>query len=522
MDQNSGNKVIDGVYSVRKGDTLWSISKKTGVPFQDLISYNDDLGDINKIQIGQEIKLSKAPIEMVDVDYRELREKERELNASGDNEIVIKSASHNSNYVIIDKKNRKLKVYDKNNNLVHETNKIRTGESKDDYNTITYTDKNGKLINKKGNNSTPAGITMISSVGEYHGKPSFIRSRYNPKTGKWDDNLASSMHLGEDGESNGCIRLLDDTADELAKYIGSNTPVYTLPERDGSRFILRDGKLSFIADNPYGETKGEKKYWDDYNTYLDREYTPLGIDAVNSDIEPNINEASFSTPIKWLADKFINKQDYESNVKGFIGGVTASKEAIMRDFGLDSYTYNNLAEIALGIAGQESKFGTSTRYAYKNMLSDDQIDLVKGAINLVTGKDKDKVSYRSRGITQIKLKGDNRDLQEMYEKYSIDEDSLDNPVNSAVGTMIRLAHIYKNEVAGKEFKGVNGEISPMDAVLYKWSGRNKLLSSRKADPSKDEYLDNVWNYANKFNLVTKVPSTPPSTHKHKRKQIKKW
>lgn len=493
---------MSSTYKVKKGDTLWAISKKTGVHIDDLVSYNSNIKDINKIQIGDEIRTEPPVVQSNPVDYREQRRFEQELNKSGKNEDIIKYIQHDKNYAIIDKKKKVIEVFSPENELIY-SGKIGTGKSGDDYNTITYT-KDGKIINFKGNNSTPAGITMVSGTGTYHGVPSFTRARYNKKTGKWDDNIASSMHFRSSDGSNGCIGLLGDTANELSQYIKPGTMVYTLPEKPGSRFMVRDGLLSFIADDPYGKDDKDdpKRFWDDYNTFVDKSYKPVGINPLNSDIDVNVNEASMFSSVTNLAKKalysLVNTGDKEVNKGAYIKGIEDFKKSIMMDTGIDSSIYNDLAELALGISEQESKFGTSLRYVGKNAIPDEALDVAKKARNFIQGKKDSPISYRSRGMTQIKIQGDNKETQTLYDKYGIDEDSLENPYMAAAATMIRLANIYRGEVAGKKF----GDISPMDAVLYKWSGRNKLLRSGKANPESDEYLQNVKKYASQFEIKT--------------------
>ena len=96
---------------------------------------------------------------------------------------AIQGYAHQNNYIVIDKAKGILTVYSKDNKPLAQTN-ISTGLSRNDYNTITYTDKNGELRDYAGNNSTPAGITEISSVNQYYGYPSYQRARYNANTGK--------------------------------------------------------------------------------------------------------------------------------------------------------------------------------------------------------------------------------------------------------------------------------------------------------------------------------------------------
>ena len=113
--------------------------------------------------------------------------------------------------------------------------------------------------------STPAGITKITAIGNYHGYPSFTRGRVNSnmevaltKDGNFD-NIGSAMHwyphLNDCG-SNGCVRVLGKDLDPIGKYVDVGTYIYTLPENQNSRFILKDGNLSFVADDVFGLPKG--------------------------------------------------------------------------------------------------------------------------------------------------------------------------------------------------------------------------------------------------------------------------
>lgn len=166
------------MYTVSKGDTLWSIAKRLGLSLDDIISWNRDIPDINKIQIGDKIKVSdpSLSIEKEDHDLMDIISREAEINKMSD-EDIIKSVDHKSNYAIVDKKNKKLTVYSPSGDILYSTNNIGVGASGDDYNTYTKTTKDKKLIAGAGNMSTPAGITRVSGIGEYHGQKSFQRAR---------------------------------------------------------------------------------------------------------------------------------------------------------------------------------------------------------------------------------------------------------------------------------------------------------------------------------------------------------
>lgn len=514
------------VYTVSKGDTLWGIAKRLGLSLDDIASWNRDIPDINKIQIGDKIRVSdpSLSIEKEDHDLMEMVSRETEINRMSD-EDIIKSANHKSNYAIVDKKNKKLTVYSPHGDILYSTNNIGTGASGDDYNTYTKT-KNGKLVSGAGNMSTPAGITRVSGIGEYHGRKSFQRARFNPKTGKWDHDIASSMHheASAGRGSNGCIRLLGDTGNELYNFIKKGDFIYTLPEKEGSRFVIREGSINYIADNPYGEDSGEKKLWDDYNVHINKDFRPLNISIKNSDISPDVLP-------KWIYDAYdpkdgtnsnsaflgvisaidnIAKMDKLGNMKEYGDAISSNKERIMSEFGIDSYTYDRMAMLAMGIAEQETKFGVSPRYIGKQAIGDFGVDIAKRFRSLLKGDGWNDRSYNSKGITQIKMDGDNDETRKVYDKFGIDKENILKPYNSGIATMLRLASIYKNEVVGRGFKDNKGnDIDKFDALLYKWMGKGRLLNNGKASPDDNDYINNVKKYIGNFDFKVKYKDGGP-------------
>lgn len=452
------------------------------------------------IHPGDELRLEPDKITKT-INIREEREKENRLNLN--NVSAIQGYRHNSNYAIVDKKNKNIKVYNKDNKLLYQSSGISTGLNGTDYNTVTYQGNKG-LENLLGNNSTPAGILTISSKGEYHGLPSFQRSRFNPKTGKpykvhpwikgkdgkytqdktkWvNDDVASSIHYGSTDKihsSNGCVRADKETLQNLNNYLNVGDNIYTLPEKKGSKFTLRNGRLNFIADNPYGITeKGhlseagkDKMLWDDYNIHLDKSYSPL--------------------KLKW---KKTGNKEYDNNKKTFAQSLVSNKKQLQTQFNLSSDEYNHLAELALGIAQQESKFGTAYRYKFK----ENNQGLVN-VMKIIKGNN----SANSRGYTQIKYDDDikNKELKHIYNKLGITNNSLTNANNSAIATIARLAFTYNNEVKGKTFKNNNNNvINPYHALMYKWNGKNKELTNKTATPNKNKYIKNVSNYSKNFDM----------------------
>lgn len=515
------------IYTVSKGDTLWGIAKRLGLSLDDIVSWNRDIPDINKIHIGDKIKVSdpSLSIEKEDHDLMEIVSREAEINKMSD-EDIIKSVDHKSNYAIVDKKNKKLTVYSPSGDILYSTNNIGVGASGDDYNTYTKTTKDKKLIAGAGNMSTPAGITRVSGIGEYHGQKSFQRARFDPKTGKWDHDISSSMHheASAGRGSNGCIRLLGNTGNELYNFIKKGDFIYTLPEKEGSRFVVREGSLNYIADNPYGEDSGEKKLWDDYNVHINKDFRPLNISVKNSDISPDIlpkwiynaydskNGVNSSNAFLGVISAIDNiaKMDKLGNIKEYSDAISYNKERIMSEFDIDSYTYDRMAMLAMGIAEQETKFGVSARYIGEQAIGDQGVDIAKRFRSLLNGNGWNDRSYNSKGITQIKIEGDNDETKKIYNKFGIDKENILKPYNSGIATMLRLASIYKNEVVGRGFKDNKGnDIDKFDALLYKWMGKGRLLNNGKASPDDNDYINNVKKYIGNFDFKVKYKDGGP-------------
>ena len=482
---NNSNTIAPRTYTVKTGDNLWKIAKEHNIPLEQLIKLNPDKTKV--IYTGDVLRLEPEK-EVSNVNVREEWYKESQLNS--ENISAIQGYKHKSNYAIVDKKNKTFSIFDKNNNLLYQTDDIATGVSGDDYNTTTYYKPGTKVIdNFAGNMSTPAGITEIRATSNYHGYPSFIRSRVNNQNeinqvlqnGEYvPDDVASSLHVGNTKTgSNGCVRMSGKTLQDVSQFLGAGDRVYTLPEKEGSRFTLKGGKLNFTADNPYGNDEPgrisksgkDMRFWDDYNTTIDKTYTPL--------------------QIQWT--KTGNKE-YDNNVRTYAQTIVNNKQALQQKFGLTSDEYNHLADLALGLAEQESKFGTSTRYKAKNAIPDWSLSAIKSVTRGNSGT-------RSYGLNQIKIKGDNANMQKIYSELGINDENISIAGYSALATMARLAYMYNSEVRGRNFKDANGgTINPYEALLYKWNGHGNRLTNGTATPNENVYLRNVRSYSGKFKL----------------------
>ena len=509
------------VYNVKQGDTLSKIAKDNNTSVSKLLQINPQIKNENVINVGQSINLRKQekPVEVQKkwVNVEELREQEKEFNKS--NLGAIQGYKHDSNYIVVDKKGKKLTVYSANNEKVYETSDISTGLSGDDYNTVTYTKKvNGKDVidHGKGNMSTPAGITKISSITDYHGAPAFQRARLNgegnirkvkdSETGELiDDNVAASFHSGRTAaiySSNGCVRMSNKALKELSNYVDVGTTCYTLPDKEGSRFVLKDGNLNFEADNPFGLTEKNVKFnaygkdiesHDDYNVHIDRRSTPIKIEYDG-----------------W--DGILGVRG--DNIEKLIDGIVSNKAALQKAFKVSDQHYNKIAHIALGVVGQESKYGTHRNYIAKKALSSYDMGYLNrentkklGTSALDVVKDlKGNNTYNSLGMAQIKMEGDNEETQRYYKMFGVTPENVYSDEKTAEAIMIRLLSMYNNEVRGRKFKNkeTEHEVDSYDALLYLYKGGDmaRVLRSGEAMVGRNTYVNAVKDYMKNFKIYT--------------------
>lgn len=171
----------------------------------------------------------------------------------------------------------------------------------------------------------------------------------------------------------------------------------------------------------------------------------------------------------------------------------------MKEFNLDSYTYDKLSQLAVGIAEQETKFGTSLRKKLKDNVPEAMIDIAKYLRDGKTGS-------RSRGATQIKMSSDNEEMQNFYRHNGLTSENVDADISkSALATIGRLAMMYNNEVRGRHFTGAGKKtVNAWDALLYKWLGKNAELTRHTATPESNTYINNVKHYMKGFRFITQI------------------
>ena len=144
---------------------------------------------------------------------------------------------------------------------------------------------------------------------------------------------------------------------------------------------------------------------------------------------------------------------------------------------INSDTYNRLAELALGIAEQESKFGTNRRYKLKKVANfllganpDKDDNSVKNLkYNTLKGR-----QYVSRGITQVKVEGDNKELRNLYKEAGLNTYKIQDDIQaSAMATMLKLIYIYSQETGTKYYDNKGQLMDRFDVLLYRYNGRGE-------------------------------------------------
>lgn len=192
----------------------------------------------------------------------------------------------------------------------------------------------------------------------------------------------------------------------------------------------------------------------------------------------------------------------------FIGALIKNKKALMKELNIDSDTYNLLAQTAVGIANQETKFGGTgdrIRKAYRELY-------VRYERFAKSSADK-KFDY-SRGITNLKYtihiadKNQPSIKENMFKFHIYDEYQLEDPVTSAIATIILLDNFNKridrNYSNGFEQSNQKYGTTKTDVLCALWNGAySKALVKGNFDASKWYYTKEVHKTIDKYKLITK-------------------
>jgi hypothetical protein len=189
------------------------------------------------------------------------------------------------------------------------------------------------------------------------------------------------------------------------------------------------------------------------------------------------------------------------SVRSFMEALRDEKRTLMDLYGLSSDRYDELAMMAVGILGNESKFFNSPTYILRTYIPDPLVYFVKMLRSQMAGRD--QTSTLSKGPTFIKA------LPAMIEKhYGIHEkEELEIPFNAAVATLGYLAEIYYEFVYKVEYyqmSCVNRE-NFSDMLLYLYFGgssyRRDLIHCR-VHPDENLYVKNYREHRQQILLLT--------------------
>lgn len=425
-------------------------------------------------------------------DWREIKKSYADINALPTDEAKViewhrqNAEVDSSEYVIVNKGKKRLEVHAADGTVL-ESFEIGIGKQK------------GDDFVKEDRPMTSAGIYTVLAKGtgkdgyaKDYGANIFIMETERGSTGvsihqipnghtelsrkMYDGNLENNRYSG------GGIDLTESSFLKLAQHVKRGSEVYVLPEDSNNSIKAGDGQLNLVQEKFTGQV---------HTTPKPKEAHPILI--------------SFKT------DSHKTK-----TMKEFTEALEGKKEELMQKLGIDNDTYNDLASLALGLSGQESKFGESGKYEFKE--NHPTITSILKSIVAIPGevkgcfssspstaktKSKCKVGCSSRGLLQMKL-GEYTDPEviKTLAEYGITKenpDVLNDPKNAAIAGMTVLANMNKNEVPAikrMRSKMNRKDISALDAITYMWHGRKDQLIDEKqdVDPETNTYRENVRKY----------------------------
>jgi len=393
-------------------------------------------------------------------DWDKVKKRTKELNKMSQADIITGyHKDSEEQYLVLDKKRGKMHLY-KGDKEISSYN-VGTGANVGDEQTKTVV-KNGKVDWDAGNKMTGAGIYTVSGVNpknsHYSDAPTWnfkneqgievpmaIHSSFGDRTAKLKDNDETNNRL-----SNGCINGICYNLKELYKNgYKEGQKLYVLPDDESNSYTLSNGKLILKSND--------------------------------NNVNKTVNTLNYK-PIKIVYPK-----DYSPEIPKMASSIVNNKQNLMKDLKINGDIYNDIAELTLGVAGQETDYGNSVKYKLKT-------ELVQDALKTVTGNN----SYNSKGITQIKYDAQikNEEVAKLFNKYGITKDNLESGDKAAIAQLILFATMYKYELPN--YKDVN--IDDMDKLLYLNQGKSSELKNKTATPNENIYIRNVKEYKNKFKL----------------------
>jgi hypothetical protein len=427
---------------------------------------NDRLNRQNKM-VGSVYSTKKTvKVEPEYKDWDRIKMRKDELNKMKQADLIREfHKNSDEEYLVLDKAKGRMHLYKGDKEITSYS--VGVGENKGDEQTRTWVDKSTKKTDwDKGNKQTGAGIYTVSgrtqTNKQFSNAPSWNFFNENgievpmaihatetqDRLNKIKDNDPTNNRV-----SNGCINgQCNNLKDLYQRGYKEGQKLYVLPDNDENKYQYKNGKLVLSStDNKVNRTVNTLKY----------------------------------KPIKIYMPK--DKNDVDNK---FAQTLVEKKKELMQNLKIDGDTYNDIALLSLGILGQESNFGQSTKYKIK-----ENIPGVVSSLKFITGDN----SNNSKGLTQIKFDSQNSEVQKMFKKYGVTRDNLDQPDKASLATVILLSHMYNNELKGTKLLK-DSKVKWQDALLYLNQGKKKELVNRTATPDKNIYIKNIKNHMNKFKL----------------------
>lgn len=490
-------------YTVQPGQYLSQIAKANNVSVDDLVLANQ-ITNPNLIKPGQELLIPQGAnqFRMPGKDGYEgfdaLLARQKELSAMPARDMIRefrKRTQMEGNYAVVDKATGNMSIY---NPAGEELSSFPVGTGKD------FGDK--RTINVKGpnrRNTTPGGIYTLTNKGTG-------RDSYAPKYGNniWElvdqNNMQqpTALHqvptdlqfrntiIGDNDPtnnriSNGCINCRKKDFDsQVERYMGKGNQIYVLPDDPNNKLVVRNNKIMLTGDK-----------FDPDVSYSKRDLTA-------KPIQIKWAQSQFTTP--YATDKQAI-QRAAPIVKKMAQSIVDNKQRLMRDLNIDNDTFNQIAQLSLGVSGQESDYGNHPLYQYKES-EEGQNDVImyKRLKNLWNFKSPFTVSPSSRGFTQVKYESQNKDVRNLFAKYGIKSpDDLADPSKSNIATIIMMGYMHNNELPQLKKQMQKLGVSKMDALLYLNQGKRGEITKGTATPDQNNYIQNVKKYAKRFVLNQK-------------------
>jgi LysM repeat protein len=367
-------------HTIESGQTLSGISAEYNVPMNRIMEDNN-ITDPNQINEGSNLKINKS---------------------SGDP------------YIIVDEKSGRMHLYYPGETEPSKSYPILTGANSGDAQTVTqiqYFDPDGNTIDDKeafeddmktlkpgyrskvnwdwGNKTTGAGVYTIDFANDNSGgydetgrgrkTPSFVLNNDNNK------NVSTAIHVvsnipGENrvdrlynrGEfagdtdnnesnriTNGCINGTCSAMIDLYENpdVKKGTKVFILSDNpEENNFVYENGQVNFRASSD--ERTDALNYIDEEGT--ERKGQGINVSTKTLDYKPInfvIDKGAIGNSETFDGSVENEEMEFQTNTVPYIESLSKNKQTLMKDFGINGDRYNDLALIAFGIYGAESKLG---------------------------------------------------------------------------------------------------------------------------------------------------------------------